>query len=151
MSISRQFSPALFCIHKYSSDFALFKSDELFNMIKNYLAAGEGKETVKKIAGVFQIDILDKKGGKVMRTWTIDLKNGNGSCKEGPDDKNNALFSVSDADFFEMCMGKLNPQMAFVQGKMKIKGSMALATKFTPQLFPKPTPENIAKYSKAKL
>jgi 3-hydroxyacyl-CoA dehydrogenase/3a,7a,12a-trihydroxy-5b-cholest-24-enoyl-CoA hydratase len=127
------------------------KSNDLFLMIKNYLAAGEGKDLIKKIGGVFQIDILDKKGGKLMKSYTIDLKNGDGSCKEGGDEKNNALFSVADADFFDMCMGKLNPQMAFVQGKMKIKGSMSLATKFTPQLFPKPTPENIAKYSKAKL
>ncbi len=33
---------------------------------------------------------------------------------------------------------------------MKIKGSMSKATKFTPDLFPKPTPENIAKFAKAK-
>jgi hypothetical protein len=30
---------------------------------------------------------------------------------------------------------------------MKIKGSMSLATKFTPDLFPKPTPDMIAKYA----
>lgn len=30
---------------------------------------------------------------------------------------------------------------------MKIKGSMAMATKFTPELFPKPTPELFAKYA----
>lgn len=36
-------------------------------------------------------------------------------------------------------------------GKMKIKGNMALATKFTPELFPAPTPENLAKYGIAKL
>lgn len=30
---------------------------------------------------------------------------------------------------------------------MKIKGSMSKATKFTPDLFPKPTPENIAKFA----
>ena len=29
---------------------------------------------------------------------------------------------------------------------MKIKGNMKLATKFTPELFPPPTPENIVKY-----
>lgn len=127
------------------------KSDDLFLMIKNFLAAGEGKHLIKKVGGIFQIEILDKKGGKLIKTWTIDLKNGNGSCKEGSDDKYNAHFSVSDSDFFDICNGKLNPQMAFVQGKMKIKGSMPLATKFTPQLFPKPTPENIAKYSKPKL
>jgi len=33
---------------------------------------------------------------------------------------------------------------------MKIRGSMGKAAKFTPTLFPKLTPENVAKYSKAK-
>jgi len=45
----------------------------------------------------------------------------------------------------------LNPQIAFMQGKMKIKGNMSKATKFTPQLFPPPTPENLAKYPVLKL
>jgi hypothetical protein len=34
---------------------------------------------------------------------------------------------------------------------MKIKGNMKKAGMFTPELFPKPTPENKAKYQKAKL
>lgn len=34
---------------------------------------------------------------------------------------------------------------------MKIKGNMKKATLFTPDLFPKPTPENLAKYKKATL
>ena len=34
---------------------------------------------------------------------------------------------------------------------MKIKGNMGAATKFTPELFPAPTPENMAKFTKAKL
>lgn len=126
------------------------KSDEVFTLMKVYLAAGEGKNLITKVAGIFQIDVLDKKGGKVVKQWTIDLKNGNGSVTEGPCAKNNALFAVSDEDFYQICLGKLNPQMAFIQGKMKIKGSMSLASKFTPDLFPKPTPENIKKYSQAK-
>jgi len=32
-------------------------------------------------------------------------------------------------------------------GKMKIKGSMPKATKFTPDLFPAPTSENLFKYT----
>ncbi len=34
---------------------------------------------------------------------------------------------------------------------MKIRGNMGKANKFTPELFPPPTPENIAKYTKANL
>ena len=124
-----------------------YKSDELFRMIGAYLDLGEGKDLITKINGVFQFDILDKKGGKVIRQWHIDLKTGQGCCKEGPFEKYSALFILTDADFHAMCHGKLNPQMAFIQGKMKIKGSMGLATKFTPDLFPKPTAENIMKYT----
>jgi len=58
---------------------------------------------------------------------------------------------MTDDDFEKVCMGTLNPQIAFMQGKMKIQGNMAKATKFTPDLFPQPTPENMAKYSQAKL
>jgi 3-hydroxyacyl-CoA dehydrogenase/3a,7a,12a-trihydroxy-5b-cholest-24-enoyl-CoA hydratase len=130
---------------------ATLKSDEVFLMMKNYLGAGEGKDLIKKVGGIFQIDLLDKKGGKLVKQFYIDLKNGNGSAAEGTNDKSNATFIVSDEDFFNICLGKLNPQMAFIQGKMKIKGSMSLASKFTPDLFPKPTPENIKKYAPAKL
>lgn len=97
------------------------------------------------------MDILDQKGGKVVRVWTIDLKIGTGLCKEGAPEKYDSLFTMTDDDFLAICTGKLNPQMAFIQGKMKIKGSMPLATKFTPDLFPKYTPENVAKYTKPKL
>lgn len=129
----------------------VLKSDEIFNLIKNFLGGDEGKKLVQKVAAIFQFDILMKKGGEVVKSWKIDLKNDSGSCKEGPSDSYDALFTMTDDDFQQVCLGKLNPQMAFVQGKMKIKGSMGKASKFTPDLFPKPTPENVAKYSKAKL
>jgi len=44
-------------------------------MLKNLLASGEGKDIIKRGVGVFQIDVLDKKGRKLMKTLTIDLKN----------------------------------------------------------------------------
>jgi 3-hydroxyacyl-CoA dehydrogenase/3a,7a,12a-trihydroxy-5b-cholest-24-enoyl-CoA hydratase len=58
---------------------------------------------------------------------------------------------MTDDDFEQVCLGKLNPQIAFMQGRMKIRGNMSKATKFTPDLFPPPTPENITKYQGAKL
>mmetsp|Transcript_39557 Transcript_39557/g.41172 ORF Transcript_39557/g.41172 Transcript_39557/m.41172 type:complete len:132 (+) Transcript_39557:85-480(+) len=126
------------------------KSDDTFRLITQYLATGEGAANVKKVAAVFQFDILEKKGGKPVKTWTIDMKNGNGHCKEGKPEQYDALFTMVDGDFVAVTNGKLNPQMAFIQGKMKIKGNMKKATAFTPELFPKPTPENIQKYAKAK-
>jgi 3-hydroxyacyl-CoA dehydrogenase/3a,7a,12a-trihydroxy-5b-cholest-24-enoyl-CoA hydratase len=96
-------------------DSSSLKSNEIFTLIKNYLASGDGKENVKKVQGIFQIDVLDKKGGKLVKTFTIDMKNGNGSVTEGGNEKANATFSVSDDDFYQICTGKLNPQMAFIQ------------------------------------
>lgn len=126
------------------------KSDEIFDLITKYLATGEAVDTVKKIAAVYQIDILQKKGGKVVKSWSIDMKNDKGACKESKADSPDATFTLTDDDFHALCHGKLNAQMAVVQGKMKIKGNMKKATAFTPDLFPKPTPENIQKYTKAK-
>lgn len=41
-----------------------------------------------------------------------------------------------DDDLVAMAAGKANPQMIFMQGKMKIKGNMAAAMKFTPDILP---------------
>ena len=120
-------------------------------MMKTYLDQGEGKALIPKIAAIFGFEITKTKGGKVESSYEIDLKNGQGSVKKGKADKADATFTMTDDDFEAVCLGKLNPQIAFMQGKMKIKGNMAKATKFTPDLFPPPTPENIGKYKSAKL
>jgi hypothetical protein len=91
------------------------KSNGFFALIKAFLASGDGKDLVTKINGIFQIDLLDKKGGKVIQSYFIDLKNGNGSASEGVNEKNNALFTITDDDFYLLAQGKLNPQMAFIQ------------------------------------
>ena len=54
--------------------------------------------------------------------------------KEGTAD---ATFSLTDADAVGLFGGVLKPNTLFMQGKMKIKGNMQAAMKFTPDLFPK--------------
>ena len=127
------------------------KAEDVFGMMHTYLAQGLGKDVVPKVQAIFAFEILKVKGGKVEAIFEIDLKNGQGNVKKGKPEKADATFTMTDADFEQVCLGKLNPQMAFMQGKMKIKGNMAKATKFTPELFPPPTPENMIKYKSAKL
>ena len=127
------------------------KSDGIFGMMSTYLSQGNGKALIPKVDAVFGFEITKKKGEKASAVFTIDLKNGEGMTKRGAPEKADATFTMTDDDFEKVCMGKLNPQIAFMQGKMKIKGNMAKATKFTPDLFPPPNAENLLKYAPAKL
>lgn len=127
------------------------KSEKIFNMMAVFLGRGEGKEQVAKVQAVFAFQITPKKGAKPELIYEINLKDGQGHCKQGKPAKADATFTMTDDDFEKVCLGTLNPQIAFMQGKMKIAGNMAKAQKFTPELFPAPTPEAFAKYAAAKL
>jgi len=120
-------------------------------MMSSYLDQGLGKDLIPKVASVFGFEITAKKGAKPSLIYTIDLKNGQGKCNQGAPANADATFTMTDADFENVTLGKLNPQIAFMQGKMKIKGNMSKAAKFTPELFPPPTDENMVKFTKAKL
>lgn len=124
------------------------KSEGIFNMMAAYLAGGHGKALIPKVDAIFGFQITEKKGAKPSLIYEINLKNGQGHCKQGKPAKADATFTMTDNDFELVCLGKLNPQIAFMQGKMKIAGHMGKASKFTPDLFPPPTPENMAKYAK---
>lgn len=116
-----------------------------------YLNQGLGKDLIPKVDSIFGFEITLAKGEKPRAVYEIDLKNGQGKCQKGAPAKADATFTMTDSDFEQVCLGKLNPQIAFMQGKMKIKGNMAKASKFTPDLFPPPTPENMSKFAPTKL
>ena len=125
------------------------KSTSTFELMDQFLQV-EGEKIVKLCDAVYNFEIIKAKGGPVDTCWTIDLKNGKGSVKQGRAKDAAATFTMVDEEYMQVVDGKLNPQMAFLQGKMKIKGNMKKATIFTPELFPKPTPENLAKYGAMK-
>lgn len=91
------------------------RSEQIFSMMREYLARGEGKGLIPKIDAVFNFDIQKEKGGPVIKTWIIDLKNANGDVKVGKVNNADASFTMTDADFEAVCLGKLNPQNAFLQ------------------------------------
>jgi putative sterol carrier protein len=110
------------------------KSDKLFDLMIQYIK-DNGKEIVPKVKYVYQFDVKAKKDDTPV-SWTIDLKNGDGFVKKGTPEKPDATFTMLDDDVMAMANKTLNPQQAFMNGKMKIKGNMAAATKFTPDLLP---------------
>ncbi|XP_034311466.2 sterol carrier protein 2-like isoform X1 [Crassostrea angulata] len=103
-----------------------FKCNVIFEEIKENLDK-DGPGWVKKMKGVFCFKVKGS-GGKE-GVWVVDAKNGNGSVKFGVDPKGDVTIIMSDDDMVNLMLGKLNPQQAFFQGKLKIQGNMGLAMK----------------------
>ncbi|KAF2072109.1 hypothetical protein CYY_006583 [Polysphondylium violaceum] len=83
-------------------------------------------ELVKSIKGIYLFDIETASGKK---QYTADLKNGAGSVSASAVGKPDCTITMKEADFLDLMSGKLNGQVAFGQGKLKIKGNMGLAMK----------------------
>ncbi|XP_071586549.1 hydroxysteroid dehydrogenase-like protein 2 isoform X1 [Heliangelus exortis] len=95
---------------------------ETFRVIQGSLS----EEFVKSTQGVFQFELSGDGGG----TWYIDLKTKGGGAGFGkPPAAADVVMSMSSADFVKMFRGKLKPTLAFMTGKLRIKGNMALAIK----------------------
>merc|ERR1712212_1155092 len=101
----------------------LLESDAIFAGMGDRINA----DAVKKVKGVFRFDITENK--KVVKTWTADLKNGDGSLVEGEGTKPDVTIIVADADFVQLAAGKLDAQKAFFSGKLKAKGNIMLSQK----------------------
>ncbi|KAJ8748071.1 hypothetical protein K2173_019883 [Erythroxylum novogranatense] len=115
----------------------VLKSDSVIELMKRFLKTEESAK-IKKINYVYQFNIAPKKIGTDEVIYILDLKKGEvtkGSYEGGTPD---ATISIKDDDFFKLATGQLNPQIAFMRGTLKIKGSLSAAQKLTPDIFPKP-------------
>ncbi|XP_032157490.1 non-specific lipid-transfer protein isoform X1 [Mustela erminea] len=104
-----------------------FKANFVFKEIEKKLEE-EGEQFVKKIGGIFAFKVKDGPEGKEA-TWVVDVKNGKGSVLPNSDKKADCTITMADSDLLALMTGKMNPQTAFFQGKLKITGNMGLAMK----------------------
>ncbi|XP_069498278.1 sterol carrier protein 2-like [Ambystoma mexicanum] len=104
-----------------------FKAHMVFKEIQKKLEE-EGEPLVKKIGGIFAFKVKEGPGGKEA-LWVVDVKNGKGSVDVNSDKKADCTITMADADLLALMTGKMNPQTAFFQGKLKIAGNMGMAMK----------------------
>ncbi|XP_008060392.1 hydroxysteroid dehydrogenase-like protein 2 isoform X1 [Carlito syrichta] len=96
--------------------------EETFRIVKDSLS----DDVVKATQAIYLFELSGEDGG----TWFLDLKSKGGNVGYGePSDQADVVMSMSTDDFVKMFSGKLKPTMAFMSGKLKIKGNMALAIK----------------------
>lgn len=69
---------------------------------------------------VVQFNFSGDKGG----SWYLTVKDGKCSVAEGAAEKPNATVNTTGDTWIGMITGKINPQMAFMSGQLKIQGNM---------------------------
>ncbi|XP_068620737.1 peroxisomal multifunctional enzyme type 2 [Battus philenor] len=113
-----------------ASSSSAMKSDGLFAKIDEQVKANPSQ--AKSIGAVFLYNITNN--GKTVKQWTLDLKSGvvhEGAPKSG---KADTTMTVSDEDLIGIASGTLNPQTAYLKGKLKISGNIMFAQKLGPLL-----------------
>ncbi len=82
-------------------------------------------QLVDAVGAVYQFDVSGEQGG----SWVVDLKAAPGSVRSGAADDADCVITVSRDDLAGIMDGSVNPQTAFLMGRIKIAGDFMLATK----------------------
>ena len=96
---------------------------EVFSEINTRLESDPSK--VASLNAVYAFDLSGDDGGE----YHIVLKDGKGEAGPGAPENPNITITMASTDFVDLAMGKLDGTMAFMSGKLKIKGDMGLAMK----------------------
>lgn len=96
--------------------------------VQEFFGGLETRIDPKKTAGMnctYQFNITGEGGGD----WYVVLTDGQPKVSEGTADNPSITLSADSSNWLDIVNGKTSGQMAFLTGKLKIKGDMALAMK----------------------
>ncbi len=89
-------------------------------------------EKAGSITATYQFDLSD--GG----AYWLRVADGQASVGEGTAANANVTMTAKGEDYVKIFTGRLDPMIAFMQGKLKVKGDMGLATKMQ-SMFKRPS------------
>lgn len=109
---------------------------EIFAAMSEAVQSPSGKDLQKKFKGIVVFKISSNDAAVKEKKWILNLSNSStrfvkplGSNEPNP--KADLVVMVSEENMIKLMNKKLNPQQAFMKGKLKIKGKMNLAMKLT--------------------
>lgn len=101
----------------------------IFDAMPNQINA----DAAKGMNSVIQFKLTGDGGGD----YYVEIKDGTAKVSQGTHASPNMTMTLAASDYVDLIAGKLNGQMAFMSGKLKIAGDMGLAMKMQ-TLFKRP-------------
>jgi putative sterol carrier protein len=95
--------------------------DEIFRELPRHL----DQTTAKGLHATIQFNLTGEHGGH----WYVTVKDGQAAVHGGTASAPNMTMSMTAQDDVDLSLGRLNRQMAFMSGKLKISGDVSLAMK----------------------